>query len=497
MRILDCTLRDGGYYTHWDFDSSLVVNYLKTMSLLPVDTLELGYRSMPQKQYEGEYCYLPVETLQRCRALCPNKRLAVMVNLKEVNKQTVVELLKPCIGLIDLIRLAVRPEDLSLAAEIAMVIRGLGFEVACNIMYMSTWKQREGFFKSLQQLGDKVDYVWMVDSYGAVLPDEVPAIIQEVRNVIHCPLGFHGHHNLELALANSLRAIDCGVEYVDSTITGMGRGAGNLKTELLLTYLSKQGWPISFYNLSNLVDAFLEMKKEYCWGLNLPYMISGANSLPQKDIMAMMSMRRYSVTDIVEILQNNASLQRPSYPLWQPITKSHVLLIGGGPSVRIHQNAIVQYIRQHANDLTLMFASSKNLQLMQALPNLPYTVCLVGDEGHRLEDRELSTDQANFIINTQLPTITYVPDNLQNRTYALPEKSPCQYADSPLQMALQAVGDRDVMLVGFDGYTAAREGAYDLMQENQAIIDAYKGKLISLLPTAYQRIDNLSLYSLI
>ena len=173
IKILDCTLRDGGYYTNWDFSAPLVENYLGAMELLPVEFVELGYRSTPQKQYEGEYCYLPLSTLKRCKALCSSKKFATMINLKDVNENSVVLLLEPCIGYVDLVRLAVRPGDLAQAAKVAKVIKSMGFLVATNIMYMSTWKSLDRFYDSLHQLEGTVDYVWMVDSYGALLPDDM------------------------------------------------------------------------------------------------------------------------------------------------------------------------------------------------------------------------------------------------------------------------------------------------------------------------------------
>ena len=106
-----------------------------------------------------------------------------------------------------------------------------------------------------------------------------------VRSKTNVKLGFHGHNNLEMALANTLTAIDEGIDIVDATITGMGRGAGNLKTELLLTVLNAKGVLDFPYNeLSKTVDDFTELQSHYEWGTNLPYMVSGANSLPQKQV---------------------------------------------------------------------------------------------------------------------------------------------------------------------------------------------------------------------
>jgi hypothetical protein len=97
-----------------------------------------------------------------------------------------------------------------------------------------------------------------------------------------------------------------------------------------------------------------------------------------------------------------------------------------------------------------------------------------------------------------LKTDTYVPENLKQQIYNLPITQPeLPYSDSPLSIALQLVGVRKVWMIGFDGYLAVEtnEDVYDLMQENQRIIDAYQGELISLLPTAYKNIKQTSIYS--
>src|SRR5690606_19642802 len=84
--------------------------------------------------------------------------------------------------------------------------------------------------------------------------------------------GFHAHNNLELAHINTLTAIEYGASIVDATITGIGRGAGNLKTELLLTSLHAQGvLEVNFETLSNTVESFSELKDQHKWDTNLAY----------------------------------------------------------------------------------------------------------------------------------------------------------------------------------------------------------------------------------
>ena len=210
-----------------------------------------------------------------------------------------------------------------------------------------------------------------------------------------------------------------------------------------------------------------------------------------------MSKRRYSVTSIVEILQNAFSKQSQKYPNYAGSSEEKTIVIGGGASVKQHRTAIVDFIKQ--NDLTIVFASAKHIDLIAEFPERAHVVCLVGDEGHKLENSGLTfTANTHFVVNADLKTDTYVPENLKQQTYNLPITQPeLPYCDSPLSIALQLVGVRQVWMLGFYGYLAVEknEDVYDLMQENQRIIDSYEGELISLLPTAYKNIKQTSIYS--
>ena len=255
MKILDCTLRDGGYYTNWDFDSKIVDVYIQAMNVLPIDYIELGYRSIPTKEYMGKFGYSPVSVLRHIKTTCI-KKIAVMLNEKNTRPEDLDTLLVPIQGLVDMIRIAVDPNNFDRAVILAQSIKTLGFEVGFNTMYMSKWDDYEGFLSKLNKINKVADLFCMVDSFGGVSPEELKAIFQTVKQNTTCPVGFHGHNNLQLGLVNTLTAIECGIDYVDATILGMGRGAGNLNMELLLTYLNKGGLEVDFNVLGDVITAF-------------------------------------------------------------------------------------------------------------------------------------------------------------------------------------------------------------------------------------------------
>ena len=297
LLILDCTIRDGGYYTNWDFSPQIIENYIKAMDILPIDFIEIGYRNLKQKNYFGEFFYTPINTIKQIQKIT-KKPLAIILNERDLELDHILNLLEPCKNKVSMVRMAIDPINVKEAKEKALVIKKMGFKVAFNVMYLSTWLKDKQFLKQLNKIEEIVDYFYMVDSFGAVFPNEVKKLIKEIKKRTSVKLGFHGHNNLELALANTLAAIEEGVSIVDSTVMGMGRGSGNLKTELLLSIISKEN-EINFNSLTKVLEDFNNLNKNYQWGTNLPYMIAGIHSIPQKQIMEWLGKKFYSFNNII------------------------------------------------------------------------------------------------------------------------------------------------------------------------------------------------------
>lgn len=511
MQILDCTLRDGGYYTNWDFEISLVDTYLAAVNQLPIDYIEVGYRNLPQDEYMGEYGYCPVTTLQHIREKC-SKKIAVMFNEKSTRVENLGQLLSPIVGLADMVRLAVDPKNFDRALGLAKAIKKrYDIKVAFNVMYMSTWEN--GFYDKLHMLNGVVDLFCMVDSYGSITPQEAKVITEKVKDELQCQVGFHGHNNLQLGLINTITAIESGVDFVDVTIRGMGRGAGNLNTELLLTYLNKyQGVKVDFNVLGDVVAAFEPLQHQYQWGTSLPYMLSGANSIPQKDVMEWVQNRIYSFNSIVRALDNRKSHKddNAKYPVFNVNNQyQNVLIVGGGETVIRHITAIKTFVEK--NEVALVFATARFAGLFENI-ECPKFYCLLGNESKRLS--------ANIDTKSQFKGIcvmppyprkmgTDVPKHVQDKTYELPQISFInKYLDSCTTLAVELAhmlkaGAGKLYVVGYDGYQGhvLTEKELTLNRENEEIFDSYTAwsgrKIISLLPTLYKTLDVKSLYNLL
>lgn len=509
MKILDCTLRDGGYYTNWDFNSNLVQTYFKAINHMPVDYLEIGYRSNPVSGYAGEFFYCPEFVIHKLKKIT-TKQLVIMLNEKDVKPTDTETLLSPCKGLIDMVRLAIDPKNFRRALDLAEVIRGKGFKVCLNVMYMSKWAEQKDFLKLIKEVDGLAEYFCMVDSYGGVYPEDVIATYDLIKSKSDVKIGFHGHNNLELALINTLTAIKCGVNIVDATVTGMGRGAGNLKTELLLTALNaKEGYDINFNELSKLVDPFVKLHEVYGWGANLPYMVSGANSLPQKEVMEWVSNRYYSLNSIIRALTNQTIGVKDNINLKEFIidnTYNSALIIGGGASGSNHAQAINEFLN-HQKDICLIHASSKNASHYSHVKQTQYH-CLIGNEGYRLEsifDALLDTEKIAILPPYPRSMGTYLPKSLEEMSYQLQsiDFTDC-YKESVTALAIQIALNMKVnaiYFVGYDGYPGNMScNEIDLFNENAYLfrqLSKMRIKFFSLTASEYKVLPVQSVYGLL
>ena len=496
MKILDCTLRDGGYYTNWDFSRPLVDAYLQAVNALPIDAIEVGYRSMPQSSYFGEYFYCPQYVLDHITAKC-TKKVAIMFNEKDVRPEMLDTLLSGC-EKVDIVRMAIDPANFSRAVVLGKAIKERGFEVAFNVMYMSNWEDYPDLMTQLETIEGVADYLNLVDSFGGVYPEDVKRIYNSVATRTNVPIGFHGHNNLELGLINSLTALEEGATIIDATFTGMGRGAGNLKMELLLTALnSKYDLPVDFNELGNVVAIFEDLKEKYGWGTNLPYMIAGANSFPQKEVMNWVTNRFYSFNSIIRALQNKKEGRKDNHQLKVLSVKDKVktaVIIGGGPSAKEHAEGVLNFLNQNDN-VVVIHASSKKAKPYFEIQNTQY-FCLVGSEGHRLENNlpELHKFRGTCILPPWPRKMgTYIPDSLVDSAVELENISFTDtLLDTHTAIALQAaidLGAKQVFLVGYDGYPASESKLErELAKENQQLFNAaakHFDSFQSFFPTEY------------
>lgn len=505
--LLDCTLRDGGYYTNWDFPDTIIKDYLEAMNKLPIDYVELGYRSNKNSGYAGAFFYLPQSLINICRDIC-TKKLAIILNEKAVSVDEVKKLLEPCKNVISMVRLAVAPENTYRAIGLARKVRELGFEVGFNVMYASKWEDEFYTKNVIKELNSVANYFYIVDSYGGLFPEDVEQIISKLKQSLTIPIGFHGHNNLEMALINSLTALQAGATIIDATVSGMGRGAGNCKTELLLTLLNKKkDLEVDFDVLHEVTQSFLELHDIYKWGTNLPYMVSGAFSVPQNEVINKVNKRFFSLTSMVnEVSRNNNPESQQELKEFKPAEVAKTaLIIGGGKTPGKYAEVLLEFLKENS-DILLIFSSSKNVAVFSGLSNMQIH-CLSGREGKRLEKNleKASLQQRKFVTPpSEVSKNNYIiPGTFDNVFQVKSFTKVSEVKESSTALAVEIAlrfSPEQIFLAGYDGYEeSVTQQELELFQENQRIFDILRSENIapvSLTPTRYA-VATTSIYSLI
>lgn len=287
VRVLDCSIRDGGCCNEWRFSPDLVRRTAKALHAAGVDYMEIGYRTTPglfDPASCGPWKFCD-DDLLRSIADDAGIRLAVMLDW---GRATAQDLRPRSQSPISMVRVACYARDIDGTIGLLHHAQDLGYEVMCNVMAVSTCTPQEvdGFLGKLHD--STVPNVALVDSYGAFYPHHVRYLIRKYKNWLRPGqrLGVHVHNNQETAFANTIVAVEEGATLLDATVLGIGRGAGNCPLELLLMYLDSPRYAVE--PVLELVEEYAALKQELRWGYHVPYAITGWLNQHPKDAIAQM-----------------------------------------------------------------------------------------------------------------------------------------------------------------------------------------------------------------
>tara|TARA_B100000989_G_scaffold103827_1_gene76067 strand:+ start:10683 stop:13043 length:2361 start_codon:yes stop_codon:yes gene_type:complete len=488
-KLLDCTLRDGGYYNNWNFSEDLVNDYLISCKKSGINFVELGFRSLPDDYFRGPYYYTTDDYLDTL-SLPEDLHYAVMINASDFLDQSTD--LNSLLNLlfaeknkskISLIRVAVNFKQYSTCYDLICILRGLGYNVALNLM-QANGKTQEEYHNAASTISkwNLVHTIYFADSLGSMTPDEVSFISLSLKSGWKLELGFHSHNNKGMALANTLSALNAGVCWLDSTIFGMGRGAGNVPTESLLIELSNLG--VSNINPKELQPAlvyFKELLAQYKWGPNEYYHFAANKGIHPTYVQSLLNDRRYEDSDLFSILDSiskssassftEQNLREATYTnlddsvtgTWNAsgwLTNKSVLLVGSGDSVSSNISAIVSYIKKY-EPFVICLNINRNLlpQFVNAIiVSHPQRMLLDFEEYESLNCPVVMPQKLlNFEANQDIKEIEILDYglNVVDNNFIIRENNctiPSPLALSYALCVLTKSGAVDLNLVGFDGY---------------------------------------------
>ena len=277
IKVLDCTIRDGGLMNNHLFADDFVRSVFRAVNNSGVDYIELGYKADENQFSRAEYGPMKFCSEKDIENAIDGQerksKISVMVDIGRVDPSTIV--LKSE-SHVDMMRVASYVKDIDKAIDLANKIKFKGYEATINLMAVSHARERE-LDEALMQVEKEceVDALYLVDSFGALYSEQIAYLAKKYKSLMPSKeIGIHAHNNQQLAFANTIEAVIQNVNYLDGTIFGIGRAAGNCPLELLLGFLKNPKYDLRPI-LKVLESHFVKLKDEIEWGYTIPYMITG------------------------------------------------------------------------------------------------------------------------------------------------------------------------------------------------------------------------------
>lgn len=528
VNILDCTLRDGGYVNDWQFDQKSWTVIVKALIQSGVDVIELGY--LDKKKRPAQYSSIfndfeaPESILSGLSSARPMPRFCVMVDL---GKYPAEDLPRYEGQHISGIRLAFHKEHCAHAAEEARRMVEKGFSVYVQPMVTTSYSEDD-----LRQLAEAFNpigvlAVYIVDSFGLLFREDFARLWGCLNRHLRpgLSLGYHAHNNLQLAYANAIDIIEgVGSErdlLVDAAIFGMGRGAGNLNTELLAHYLNaKHGKSYDIDPILECIDSSIEViYRENAWGYSIAYFLSAAMNCHPNYASYLLNKKTLSVVEIEKVLGSIPAEKRRIYSqdciedLYissrsvrratgrrpdEILSSRELVVIASGPSSRTHASDISRSIlSRQAHALAL-----------NHIPSLIRPDLFFFSNQKRYDEFQDQLQKETLIVTNNIDLQPrhqgcYVADY---HALAGMTKKPCDNVAVLFFNLLIQLGVGRAAVAGLDGYGTHSEENYSypemgrtldkgrLADENRAIADALreispKIRIEFLTPSLFKGVD--------
>ena len=287
LKVLDCTIRDGGLVNDHAFELPFVQRVYNTAVAAGIDVLELGYkadRKFYPRSKAGPWKFCSEDDLRRvvgdnaAAAEAPagsGLKLSVMADAERTDYHT--DILPKDQSVLSVIRVACYVHQVPTALDMIKDAHDKGYQTTFNLMALSTVHERD-MFDALEVVArSPVDVMYVVDSFGSFYSEQIRDLTGKFVKLAHDAgkeVGIHAHNNQQLAYANTIEAMLSGATWLDSTIAGLGRGAGNCPTELLVGFLKNPKFHLRPV-LECVQDVFVPLSKKLDWGYSIPYMLTG------------------------------------------------------------------------------------------------------------------------------------------------------------------------------------------------------------------------------
>ena len=280
IKVVDCTVRDGGLVNNFLFTDEFVKDLYNTNIKSGIDYMEFGYKASREqfdvdKFGKWKFCN-DDDIIDIVGDNDTDLKISVMADVGRTDFRN--DIVDKANSPIDMIRVATYINTIPAALEIVEYCNKKGYETSINIMAVSKSNDMD-LDDSLELIGKScVDDIYIVDSYGSLYPEQMRRLAEKYLDCgekYNKTIGIHAHNNQQLAFANTIETLTMGVSYLDSTVSSLGRGAGNCSMELLLGFLKNPKYNV--YPVIQFIEKYMPEVREAgaVWGYDFQYLMTG------------------------------------------------------------------------------------------------------------------------------------------------------------------------------------------------------------------------------
>ena len=484
IKVLDCTLRDGGYVNNWKFGYENIKTILENLGQSKVDIIECGYLT----QGECDYNSTMFGSVSQIDELLNNKETANYVCMINYGDYDVKNLPLAKDSKLTGVRLAFHKKDWKKAIEDIRIIKEKGYEAYVQPMVSMGYDDSE--FMELISASNKInaDVFYIVDSFGVMKKSDLMRLFYLTNHNLNknIKLGYHSHNNLQLAYSNAQTITNSSGQrdiIIDMSIMGMGRGAGNLNTELFLEYLNENhNGQYNIFPILQAIDGVVN--KEYQlngWGYSLPHYLSATKNCHPNYATFLEEKNTLTVVEMDKILELIPEEKRLSFDkayvqkryeeyqshkisdtaalenLKKQLQSKDVLLVAPGGSIIDESHRILDFIeKEHPIVISVNFQPH-----IVKSDYVFYGNIRRYKDGKHNDCKEIITSNIEDTYKSAEYVVNY--SNLLNNYPTISDNSAMMLIELLIQ-----VGVRNIYLAGLDGYS--NDVAVDYAEKDLALV---------------------------
>jgi 4-hydroxy 2-oxovalerate aldolase len=481
IQILDCTLRDGGYINNFEFGYSAIRNIIAKLAQSGIDIIECGFLVSGSNDL-NQTLFLSVESLkQYIGAKKPNVLYVAMIQYGAISNEEI----SPCDGTsIDGIRLTFHEHEIDASFLLGEKLMEKGYKVFMQPVGTNTYTDYS-LLELIKRINMMKPYAfYLVDTLGTMYKKDLLRMFYLIDHNLDKSIivGFHSHNNLQLSFSNAqeLILLNSPREIIlDSSVFGMGRGAGNLCTELLIQYINENiHRNYEIVPILEIIDTHINsIYAKYTWGYSVPYYIASINNCHPNYAAYLINKQTIAIKDIDAIIKSIDNSKRTLYDeayitelylsyqkhtiddsdslreLENIFADRPILIMAPGKSLNTEREAILDYIE-------------KEKPLVCSINFVPDTIdvdCVFISNLRRFNNIEEIhvKNEGKIVITSNIMTVGKEKCLIVNYSdYLNDESAISDNAGLMFLNLIRKLGVKNVVLSGFDGFSLSRSDNY-------------------------------------